>query len=71
MLHKDEKQSESIHNTNVLMFILRVVPVQIMAATVLNTFANTCNEASTTALIDVSFAEQIGDDGPSVKMDWT
>jgi hypothetical protein len=38
MLHKDEKQSGSIHNTNVpaSQIILRVVLVQIMAATVIN-----------------------------------
>jgi hypothetical protein len=67
MLHKDEKQSGSIHNTNVpaSQVILRVVLVQIMAATVMNTFA-LCDEASTTTLIDPSFAEQIGAYGPSV-----
>jgi hypothetical protein len=57
MLHKDEKQSGNIHNTNVLasQVILRVVPVEIMAATVMNTFV-LCYEAS----INASFAEQIG-----------
>jgi hypothetical protein len=63
MLHKDEKQSRSIRNTNVLasQVILRVVPVQIMAVTVMNTFV-LCNEAS----IDASFAEKIGADGPEL-----
>jgi hypothetical protein len=55
------------HNSNVPAFqvILRVVPVQIMAATVMNTFA-LCDEASTTSFIDASFAEQIGADGPEL-----
>jgi hypothetical protein len=39
--------------------------VQIMAATVINAFA-LCDEASTTSLIDASFAEQIGTDGPDL-----
>jgi hypothetical protein len=67
MLHKDEKQSERIHNTNVLasQVILRVVTVQIMATTVMNTFA-LCDEASTTTLIDAFFAEKIGADGPEL-----
>jgi hypothetical protein len=56
-----------MHSTNVpaSQVILRVVPVQIIAATVMNTFA-LCDEASTTTLIDTSFAEQIGDDGPEL-----
>jgi hypothetical protein len=67
MLDKDEKQSGSIHNTNVpaSQDILRVVPVQIMAATVMNTF-DLCDEASTTTLIDASFAKQIGADCPEL-----
>jgi hypothetical protein len=41
------------------------VPVQVMAATVMNTCV-LCDEASTTTLIDASFAEQIGADGPEL-----
>jgi hypothetical protein len=61
------KNNQGIHNTNVLapQVILRVVPVQIMAATIMNTFA-LCDEASTNTLIDASFAEQIGADGPEL-----
>jgi hypothetical protein len=64
---KNNQEVYSIHNTNVLAFqvILRVVTVQIMATTVMNTFA-LCDEASTTTLIDASFAEQIGADGPEL-----
>jgi hypothetical protein len=64
MLHKDEKTK---NNTNVpaSQVILRVVPVQIMAATVLNTFA-LCDEASAITLIDAFFAKQIGADGPEL-----
>jgi hypothetical protein len=64
MLHKNEKQLGSIHNINIRasQVILRVVPVQIMAATVMNTFA-LCDEVSTNTLIDASFAYQIGTDG--------
>jgi hypothetical protein len=67
MLHKDEKQSGNIHNTNVpaSQVILRVVPVQIMAATVMNTSA-LCDETSTITLIDAFLAEQIGADGPEL-----
>jgi hypothetical protein len=45
--------------------ILIVMPVQIMAATSMNTCA-LCDEASTTTLIYASFAEQIGADGPEL-----
>jgi hypothetical protein len=38
-----------------------------MAATVMNTFA-LCDEASTTTLIDASFAEQIGADGAELPL---
>jgi hypothetical protein len=71
MLHKDKKQSGSIHNTNIpaSQVILRVVTVQIMAGTVMNTFA-LCDEASMTTLIDASFAEQIGADGPEFCCRW-
>jgi hypothetical protein len=64
MLHIDETQSGSIHNTNVPAshVILRVVPLHSMAANDMYTFA-LCDEASTTTLIDASFAEQIGADG--------
>jgi hypothetical protein len=67
MLHKDEKQSGSIHNTNVpaSQVILRVVPVQILDATSMNTFA-LCHEASTITLTDASFAEKIDADGPEL-----
>jgi hypothetical protein len=60
MLHIDEKQSGSTHNTNVpaSQVISRVVPV-------MNRF-NICDEASTTTLIDASFAEKIGADGPEL-----
>jgi hypothetical protein len=58
MLHKDEKLSVSIRNTNVpvCQVVFRVVPVQIMVATVMKTFGP-CDEASTTPLIDASFAK--------------
>jgi hypothetical protein len=64
MLHKDEKQSGSIHNTNVpaSQVILRVMTVQVMAATVMNTF--TIYVMKRLRLIDASFAEQIGADDP-------
>jgi hypothetical protein len=66
MLHKDEK-SGSIHNNNVpaSQVILKVVPVQIMAATARNSFV-LCDGASMTSLVDASFAEQIGTDGPEL-----
>jgi hypothetical protein len=56
MLQKYEKQSGSIHNTNVSasQVIFRGVPVQFKAATVMNTFA-LCDEASLTTL--TSFAD--------------
>jgi hypothetical protein len=41
------------------------VQVEIMAATVMNTFA-LCDEASTNTLIDASYVEQIGADGPEL-----
>jgi hypothetical protein len=71
MLHKDERQPGSIHNINIIASqgILRVMPVQIMAATVMNTFA-LCDKASTTTLIDVSFAEQIGANCPEFCCRW-
>jgi hypothetical protein len=67
MLHQDEKQSGSIHNTN-------VPASQIILSAGANygsdcyqyTFAYLCYEASTTTLIDVIFAEQFFADGPKL-----
>jgi hypothetical protein len=67
LLHKDEVQHGDTMNINTdsSQALLRVVPIQIRAATVLNTFA-ICDEGSTNTLIDESMAEKIGADGPKL-----
>jgi hypothetical protein len=66
-LHKEEVQQGETMNINnpSSQALLRSVPVQIRAVTVLNTFAN-YDEASTNTLIDESMAAKIGADGPEI-----